>query len=126
MASHWLALVLTALLVVASLMMLWRHQPRGAGPLLLTLFAAPLVLLNPIINLAFDLKSIDESKAMSAMLNVVTWLGVIQMTAGSFWNSSMDKRVFRWWQKRRGNTGGGEVGGASAAAAGSVAELEVG
>jgi hypothetical protein len=94
--SHWFAFWITILLSGLNIYLVWKDHPRGVGPLLLTLFATPLIMLNPAINLMMDKKIIvDSTLAMSRLLNFVTWVGVIEMTFAAAWNSSLDRKVGR-------------------------------
>jgi hypothetical protein len=96
-------LILTIVLQVASLGFLLRHQPRGGGPMMLAVFGTPLVLMNPVVNLMQDHGTVKgDNLALNRMLNTITWLGVIQVTAASLWNSNVDIRLHEWWQRRRG------------------------
>lgn len=92
--SHWVAFWLTILLGGLNIYMVVKDHPRGIGPVLLTLFATPLIMLNPLVNLMMDKNIIaDSSVAMSRLLNFITWVGVIEMTFATAWNSSLDHKV---------------------------------
>ena len=94
--SHWLAFWVTILLSGLNIYLVWKDRPRGVGPLLLTLFSTPLIMLNPSVNLMMDKKIIvDSTLAMSRLLNFVTWVGVIEMTMAAGWNSSLDRKLGR-------------------------------
>ena len=94
--SHWVAFWLTILLSVVNIYMLVKDHPRGIGPVLLTLFATPLIMLNPLVNLMMDEKIIVDSSAVTShLLNFVTWVGVFEMTFATAWNSSLDRRLAR-------------------------------
>lgn len=67
---------------------MWK-QRRELGPLLLIIFAAPLVLLNPVMNLAFDYQKVTETHALAVLVNILTWFGTIQMMTGSLWHSNI-------------------------------------
>jgi|TARA_B110000211_G_C13726396_1_gene398316 hypothetical protein len=73
--------------------LLIKDHPRGVGPVFLTLFALPLVMFNPTINLMQDKGTITSTKEMNILLNIVTWIGVLEMTFASGWNSSIDRKV---------------------------------
>lgn len=90
-SAHWFSLGLTFVLLLVTIAMLW-VQKRELGPFLLVLFAAPLVILNPIMNLAFDYKYITETRALVVLVNALTWLGTIQLMTGTLWHSQVDVR----------------------------------
>lgn len=94
--SHWFAFWVTILASGLNIYLVWKDHPRGVGPVLLTLFATPLIMLNPAINLMMDKKIIvDSTLATSRLLNFVTWVGVIEMTFAAAWNSSLDRKLGR-------------------------------
>lgn len=71
--------------------------------MMLAVFGTPLVLMNPVVNLMQDHGTVKgDNLALNRMLNTITWLGVIQVTAASLWNSNVDIRLHEWWQRRRG------------------------
>lgn len=72
-----------------------KDHPRGFGPIFLTAFAFPLVMLNPTINLMMDKGTIASGPTLNTMLNAVTWIGVLEMTFASGWNSSLDRTCAR-------------------------------
>ena len=91
--SHYVAFNLTLILGGISMYLLIKDHPRGVGPVFLTLFALPLVMFNPTINLMQDKGTITSTKEMNILLNIVTWIGVLEMTFASGWNSSIDRKV---------------------------------
>ena len=93
MFSHYVAFYLTLLLGGLSMYLLIKDHPRGYGPIFLTMFALPLVMINPTINLMQDNGTIASNTELNTLLNVVTWIGVLEMTFASGWNSSMDQKV---------------------------------
>ena len=93
MFSHYVAFYLTLLLGGLSMYLLIKDHPRGIGPIFLTMFALPLVMINPTINLMQDNGTIASNTELNTLLNVVTWIGVLEMTFASGWNSSMDQKV---------------------------------
>ncbi len=93
--SHQVAFWVTVALGLLNVALLYKDRPRGPGPLLLTLFAVPLVMLNPTVNLMQDRGSATSSTELNNLLNIVTWIGVIEMTVAAFWNGSLDRKVRR-------------------------------
>jgi|TARA_B110000090_G_scaffold196045_1_gene232658 hypothetical protein len=93
--SHYVAFYLTLVMAGLSLYLLIRDHPRGAGPIFLTAFALPLVMANPTINLMLDKGTIASDPTLNTLLNMVTWIGVLEMTFASGWNSSFDEWVVK-------------------------------
>eukprot|EP00937_MAST-01D_sp_MAST-1D-sp2_P002901 g2901.t1 len=99
--SHKVALVLTLVMLVASGAS-FAHgaaQRRGYGPLVLCVFASPLLLANPIVNLLEDFEFIDNFEPLNVLLNVITWVGVLEIMTASVWNASLDRRMARCWAR---------------------------
>ena len=71
-ASHQVALVMTIVMLVLSAYTFAHNarDRRGYGPLVLCLFASPLLLANPIVNLLEDYEYIDNFGPMNTFLNV--------------------------------------------------------
>ena len=93
--SHYVAFYLTLVMAGLSLYLLIRDHPRGSGPIFLTAFALPLVMANPTINLMLDKGTIASDPTLNTLLNMVTWIGVLEMTFASGWNSSFDEWVVK-------------------------------
>ena len=101
-ASHQVALVMTIVMLVLSAYTFAHNarDRRGYGPLVLCLFASPLLLANPIVNLLEDYEYIDNFGPMNTFLNVITWVGVVEILVASIWNASLDLRLARWAGRR--------------------------
>lgn len=90
---------MTIILTGLSIVFLVFDHPRGSGPIFLTVFAWPLVMANPTVNLMLDKGTIKNDPALSTLLNVVTWIGVLEMTFASGWNSSLDEKIVKKCKK---------------------------
>jgi len=86
--AHWFSLVATTVLLLITIVMLWK-QKREAGPFLLVIFAAPLVMINPVMNLGFDYQRVTETRTLVVLVNLLTWLGTIQLMTGTLWHSGI-------------------------------------
>ncbi|RHY98791.1 hypothetical protein DYB35_012269 [Aphanomyces astaci] len=53
------------------------------------------------VELPHTVKSIYSSfvTAMTMLINVISWLGLLQMSTASMWNASLDQTVLEWWHK---------------------------
>ena len=102
--SHKVALVLTLVMLVLSAWSFAHNacERRGYGPLVLCVFAAPLLLSNPVVNLLEDYDIIDDFGPMNTLVNVVTWVGVLEVMVAAAWNASVDLRLLRWVNRRFG------------------------
>jgi len=100
--SHKVALVLTIVMLAFSTgsFAYNAQQRRGYGPLLLCLFAAPLLLSNPVINLLEDFDMIQSFDPMNVFMNIITWIGVLQIMVASIWNASFDRKFANWCSAR--------------------------
>ena len=140
--SHKVALVLTIVMLAFSTgsFAYNAQQRRGYGPLLLCLFAAPLLLSNPVINLLEvrrpprapprpcarctracclllpahltrrhpdlalfghqDFDMIQSFDPMNVFMNIITWIGVLQIMVASIWNASFDHKLANWCSAR--------------------------
>ena len=79
--------------------LLIKDHPRGVGPVVLTFFSLPLVMSNPTINLMQDNGTIKSNSDLNMLLNVVTWIGVLEMTFASGWNASLDEKIVKRGKK---------------------------
>ena len=77
-------------------MFLGAERRRGYGPFILCLFAFPLVLTLPIMNVLKSLNYVQSFAPLSTLVNVISWIGVIQMTTASSWNASLDEKLRDW------------------------------
>eukprot|EP00457_Paulinella_chromatophora_P014218 gb/GEZN01014615.1/.p1 GENE.gb/GEZN01014615.1/~~gb/GEZN01014615.1/.p1 ORF type:complete len:206 (+),score=25.12 gb/GEZN01014615.1/:156-773(+) len=97
LTSHKIGLALSLFSTIISFFLLLDNarKPcgRGYGPVLLSVFAAPLILANPLYNLQFDQHLLTESHAANVALNAATWLGVAEMLTASLWNASVDHKI---------------------------------
>ena len=93
--SHYVAFYLTLIMGGVSMYLLIKDHPRGVGPVVLTFFSLPLVMSNPTINLMQDNGTIKSNSDLNMLLNVVTWIGVLEMTFASGWNASLDEKIVK-------------------------------
>ena len=90
--SHWAAFIVTIVLQTVSVGYLYRKESQG--PLYLQVFASPLILANPVVNLLLDNKAFQDSRELSLLLNAVTVLGTAEMVFASLWDTGW-LRYFR-------------------------------
>jgi hypothetical protein len=83
LASHIIGVIITSISLSVSLWNLQRHKGHGPGPLLLAIFAAPLLLANSVVNLAEDIGRVPNNYHLNALLNTMTVLGIIQLLAAT-------------------------------------------
>jgi len=95
--AHWIGLVITSILLVLTLLALFfatrRRRQRNWGPFCLCLFAAPLVISNPIMNIIFDNDPSLDNATFDRYLNMMTWLGTCQMIAATIWNAGYHRKL---------------------------------
>ncbi|ETV78832.1 hypothetical protein H257_07660 [Aphanomyces astaci] len=72
---------------------------RGYGPFMLCLFAFPLVMIQPTLQVLQSLRYYNSYAPMTMLINVISWLGLLQMSTASMWNASLDQTVLEWWHK---------------------------
>jgi len=102
--AHWIGLVITTVLLVLTLLTLFynaRTRSKNWGPFMLCLFATPLLMANPILNILFDRDPLKDSPTLDTVVNVNTWLGTFQMITATVWNAGYHRRVIDWCNRRR-------------------------
>ncbi|CAK4609794.1 unnamed protein product [Aphanomyces euteiches] len=100
--SKKLAVIITLLLVsyTARSMYQGATRRRGYGPFILCLFAFPLVMMQPILQVMLSLRYYNSYEPMTRLINVISWLGLIQMSTASMWNASLDVYVLDWLSRQ--------------------------
>ncbi|ETV93151.1 hypothetical protein H310_12760 [Aphanomyces invadans] len=98
-----LAVLITMLLVGYTIrsMFLGATKRRGYGPFMLCLFAFPLVMVQPVLQVLQSLHYYNSYAPMTKLINVISWMGLIQMSTASMWNASLDQSVLAWWKQRQ-------------------------
>jgi len=97
-ASHMVGLVLTLLALVITIVYLiyvaLGPVSRGWGPVLLCLFAAPLIVANSVINLLEDDAYITGNTThLDRFTYTFTWLGIAQLLCATLWNAQIDRKI---------------------------------
>lgn len=82
-ASHVIGVILSSISLSVSLWNLHRTRGHGPGPLLLALFATPLLLANSVVNLLEDVGRIPNNYHLNLLLNVITVWGIVQLLAAT-------------------------------------------
>ena len=98
--AHVASFAVTALLIVVNTVMLCRsplfQRHHQYGPLYLCLFSSPLLMCNPIVNVLEDEDKVSGTLALHSVVYFFTWVGVLQMTIATSWNSGLHKRIYRY------------------------------
>jgi hypothetical protein len=102
-ASHIIGLVLTlvSLSVTIGYLIYVALGPvsRGWGPVLLCVFASPLILANSVVNILEDNGTITgNTKYLDQLTYTFTWIGMAQLICATLWNAGIDIKL----QKRFG------------------------
>ncbi|KAF0697912.1 Aste57867_11444 [Aphanomyces stellatus] len=71
-------------------MYLGAAKRRGYGPFMLCLFAFPLVMMQPVLQVMQSLHYFNSYGPMTKLINAISWLGVAQMSTASLWNAGAD------------------------------------
>ncbi|KDO19009.1 hypothetical protein SPRG_15758 [Saprolegnia parasitica CBS 223.65] len=75
---------------------------RGYGPFLMCVFAFPLVLSQPVLQVLQSLRYYNAYAPMTKFINFISWIGLFQMSTASMWNASIDVTLVAWISKHYG------------------------
>lgn len=96
--AHYISFGVTIALIILNTWMLYKspmvETGKQFGPLLLCIFSSPLLLCNPIVNLLEDRDRVEGTHALHTTINFFTWVGVLQMTVATSWNSGLHKMIY--------------------------------